>query len=161
MRHTACIALASLFAVILAGCGESGSERRTWQPGDHGQPPGADVDPSRLPAQAAQPSAELPEATVAGAASVLFRMMCASCHGLDGKGGGPQLPLGATPPDFTDAAWQSERTDAQIMDVVRQGRGMMPAFSEQIADDGLLALVGHLRRFGAPTAAAPAPAPTP
>ncbi len=155
MRLIFPLVLVSLLALFALGCGESPSGRRTWQPEDHGQPSGPESDPSRQAPRAEPTRAVGPEVSRARAASALFEMMCASCHGLDGKGGGAELPAGAAPPDFTDASFHRERTDAQLIDVIRQGRGMMPAFSEQISDEGLEALIAHLRRFDASSGSPP------
>lgn len=63
-------------------------------------------------------------------------------------------------PNFTDPAWQASRTDEQLAQGIVQGRGMMPAFGTQIAAEGIVALVRHVRSLGphaaAPTEAAPA-----
>lgn len=81
----------------------------------------------------------------ARAAQALWKVACAGCHGLDGRGGGPSLPPGASVPNFTDAAWQSSRTDAAITDVIRDGRNLMPPFGEQVTADGINALLAHIR----------------
>jgi len=50
-------------------------------------------------------------------------------------------------PDFTDPQLQAQRTDAQLAEVIRAGRGMMPPFGKQVNEQGLEALVAKLRRF--------------
>jgi mono/diheme cytochrome c family protein len=49
---------------------------------------------------------------------------------------------------MTQAAFQTARTDAQIAEVVSKGRGLMPAFGEQITEAGIAVLVGHVRSLG-------------
>jgi mono/diheme cytochrome c family protein len=51
-------------------------------------------------------------------------------------------------PDFTSADFQKQRADAQLLAVIREGRGMMPPFGKQLNDQGLTALVQHVRKFG-------------
>lgn len=81
--------------------------------------------------------------------------MCASCHGREGLGNGPSAP--GVLANFQDPEWQRSRSDADIASVIRLGRGMMPAFGEQIVPAGIEALVGHVRRLGNANAE---PAPT-
>jgi hypothetical protein len=54
-------------------------------------------------------------------------------------------------PDFTSAEYQKQRSDAELVTVIQQGRGMMPAFSKQMNEQGVRALVGHIRRFAPPS----------
>ncbi|HJL16797.1 MAG TPA: cytochrome c [Sandaracinaceae bacterium LLY-WYZ-13_1] len=134
---------ALLLAGSLGGCGEEEPERREWRPEDHVQP--QQPDPERSagadPGAAEAPSPEV----VARAAAALFRARCASCHGADGAGGGPQAPAGADMPDLTSAEYQESRSDDEIARAITMGRGMMPAFGSQINQRGVAALVGHVR----------------
>lgn len=84
------------------------------------------------PSVGAAPSAE-------SAASV-FSENCANCHGANGKG-----VLRGTP-DFTSAAWQSSRTDAQLTASITNGKGrLMPAWNGKLTADQIAALVAHVR----------------
>ena len=140
--------LVLLTALTLSACkDEASSARRTWTPADHAQPPGREVDPSRIPGSAAAPGASEGD-PIERAAAALYLMRCASCHGRDGQGGGPELPPGATPPSFADPAWQEGIADEAIVAVIRDGRNLMPAFAQEIAPEGIQALVAHLRRLG-------------
>jgi mono/diheme cytochrome c family protein len=131
-----------LFTVLvssaLAGCEERIQASRDWTPEDHGQPEVS--DPARVPS-APKGEAE----TTANAARALWNVSCASCHGRDGGGRGPAAPPGAAIPDMRTATFQSARTDAQIADVIRQGRGLMPPFGKQINEDGIAALIRYVR----------------
>ena len=40
-----------------------------------------------------------------------------------------------------------EGADPQLLEVIKNGRGMMPGFAQQLNDQGLQALVGHVRGF--------------
>src|SRR5262245_52595061 len=57
---------------------------------------------------------------MAGEADALFRRYCQGCHGPDGRGvrGGAVAGL----PDFTRPAWQQQRTDAQLMVTILEGK---------------------------------------
>ena len=121
----------------LAGCGER-RDLREWRPEDH----------QALP----EGAAEAPEngASVEQAGQALFMARCSPCHGEDGRGGGPLAPPVAQLPDLTSAAFQESRTDEQLASSIRNGRGMMPPFADQVGDQGIAALVGFVRALGQP-----------
>jgi len=136
--------LVCMCASVSAGCSRRVTPTRDWQPSDHGQP--AAPDPQRMP-QAAEEAPE--QGGPERAADALFNMSCASCHGRDGRGQGPQRPPGAQIPDFSDPAFQSARNDVQLRTLIRDGRGLMPGFGKQLNEQGLDALVARVRRFAA------------
>jgi mono/diheme cytochrome c family protein len=140
-----CVVWAAL-GVLLLACDSRVTPQREWKPSDHGQP--AEVDPSRVP-QAAGEQAAPEQGGVDRAAAALWNVSCASCHGRDGRGQGPARPPGAPMPDFASAELQKQRTDAQLLQVIREGRGMMPAFAKQVNEQGMSALVAHIRSFAA------------
>ncbi len=51
-------------------------------------------------------------------------------------------------PDLTQAAFQAQRSDAQLAEVILKGRGMMPAFGQELTEAGAEALVQHIRKLG-------------
>ena len=75
-----------------------------------------------------------------------FRTVCGRCHGADGKGG--VAPEGVNAPrNFQDAAFQASRTDEQLKQVIRMGKGPMPGFGNLFSDVDLQALVAKVRSF--------------
>ena len=79
-----------------------------------------------------------------------FASVCAKCHGADGKGGVPAAE-GANPPrNFCDASFQASRSDEDLKQVIRKGKGGMPAFGNLFSDADLLALVHKIRTFNPP-----------
>ena len=141
--------LSALLCGGLMGCEQRVTPTREWQPSDHGQP--AQADPARTPPEDAEPE----QGGTERAADALYNVSCAGCHGRDGAGQGPARPPGASMPDFTDSEFQAQRSDAQLLQVLREGRGLMPPFGKQLNDQGLAALVDKVRRFGS---GGPAPA---
>lgn len=130
-----------LVTLSLVGCGEERALRE-WTPADHGQPEGADVDPERVPDNEARGN---PVAT-------LWNLVCASCHGRSGRGDGPGRPPMATQmPDLTTAEYQQVRTDEQIAETIRAGRGFMPGFASQLDPDAIESLVAHVRSLRSDT----------
>lgn len=132
---------AVLGALLLVGCGDD-RELREWTPEDHGQPPEGQMDPSRIPGQSSTGT------PAERAASALWIMQCAGCHGRGGRGDGPEQPPGAQMEDFTRAEFQASRTDGELAAVIVQGRGLMPEFGDQLPEQAVQALVGHIRRLG-------------
>jgi mono/diheme cytochrome c family protein len=132
--------LVSVWALMLMACGGRVTPQREWRPEDHGQP--AQADPART---ASAPPAE--EGGVERAADALFSLSCASCHGRDGRGQGAGRPPGAQLPDFASLEFQKKRTDLELLQVIRDGRGLMPGFGKQVNEQGQSALVARVRRF--------------
>jgi mono/diheme cytochrome c family protein len=135
--------------LVMSGC-QARENVREWRASDHGQPEATQIDPSRLPAGDESEAEETdPRERGARAAASLWRVVCAGCHGPGGQGGGPNLPPNAQARDLTDAAWQQGTTDEAIAQVIVQGRGMMPAFGNQLGEAGVRALVAHVRSLKA------------
>jgi len=79
--------------------------------------------------------------------NALYAAKCATCHGKDGKGMPNWRSKGQ--PDFTDKNWQKSRTDAQITDATKNGKGkFMPAFKAKMSDEEIAAVTARIRAFG-------------
>jgi mono/diheme cytochrome c family protein len=101
-RHSNVI-LAVFIGVVGAACNKSASS-------DQQSVSGAEAT---APAAAPGPAAE---------ARKMFRTICASCHGTDGKGDGPgAAALNPKPRNYSDAAWQSSVTDEDIKKTILMG----------------------------------------
>ena len=76
-----------------------------------------------------------------------YAAKCAKCHGADGKGVEKYKKQGQK--DFTDAAWQKSRTDAQLTESIKNGKGdFMPAWKGKLSADEIKGLINHIRAFG-------------
>ena len=150
-------ALLGSLLVALSGCGEATTpDLEEWTPADHQQEEAAADDVRRAAPDEVDAD---PATTELRAATSLFGAMCASCHGATGRGDGPGRPPVAQIPDFTDAAFQTDRTDEALGTVIRDGRGgFMPGFGDRLSPEGIAALVRHVRRLGGAT---PAPVVAP
>ncbi len=73
----------------------------------------------------------------------IFSANCANCHGATAEG--------RSAPDLTSPRWLAERTDAQLDEIIRDGRPStgMPAFGATIDADGRRAVIRLLRDMGA------------
>jgi mono/diheme cytochrome c family protein len=55
-------------------------------------------------------------------------------------------PAGTLLPDFADPAFRASKTDEALVEVIANGRGMMPAFGDRLSPEAMEALIAHLRR---------------
>ncbi len=124
-----------LAALALGGCAPDRSDAREWLPSDHDQPPGA-----------ASASAARPQNDGSSLVELAWQKNCASCHGVMGRGDGPQGAM-AGAPDLTRADFLSARTDAQLAESIRQGKNRMPAFD--LPPSIIDGLVRRIRERGA------------
>jgi len=128
--------------LLALACNERPSDLREWKPSDHGQEesPNAaaqqnQVDPTK---EAANAIPGLEDVTI-----VAWQQNCTQCHGQLGRGDGPRGPmLKAT--NLSDPAWQSARTDEQLAQVIKLGKGLMPSF-QQLPDVTIAKLVMLVR----------------
>jgi mono/diheme cytochrome c family protein len=76
----------------------------------------------------------------------LFAESCAKCHGQNGRAGTFHgWIVGAQ--DFTDAHWQSDTSDADIIHAINTGPGLMPAFEKQLSSTEIEAVAAYVRTF--------------
>jgi cbb3-type cytochrome c oxidase subunit III len=75
----------------------------------------------------------------------LYDEHCSNCHGIDGAGN-TALGMGHDYADLLDDRWKYGGDDTSIAGVIRDGSfGSMPAFREQLTEEQIRAIVGHLR----------------
>ena len=126
------------FVLILAvaGCDRPPSSDgvKDWTPADH------DGEKSSAP-NAKQGTRQAGDAGGAPAlVEITWRNQCASCHGLGGKGDGPQGAM-FKPPDLT----QSKTDDAALLATIKNGKGRMPKFD--LPDDVAQGLAFRVKSF--------------
>lgn len=113
-------------AVLMLGCGKGQ---------DAPKGPSKPLEASATPLDAAQ-------------GRQLYNRVCASCHGMGGKGDGHRAGMLGPLPDFTDAGFHTQRTDAQLIEVMKAGKGRMPGFRIRYGEHEFNALVAVVRGFG-------------
>jgi cytochrome c oxidase cbb3-type subunit III len=81
-----------------------------------------------------------------------FVKFCSKCHGMEGKGDGPQADALTTKPrDFTDCARMKGITDDTIFTAIKEGGEAvklskdMPAWKDGMDDDEVHELVAYVR----------------
>ena len=94
-------------------------------------------------AQKKKLTAKPPERT-----KVLYAQNCARCHGADGRAATPMgTSFRAT--NFADAGWwKRERpSDARLTTSIRDGRGNMRPFGQDLSKKEIAALAAYVRTF--------------
>lgn len=76
------------------------------------------------------------------AAKATFQSKCAMCHGPDGAGS--QVGKSMNVPDLREPVVQ-KLPDAQLAQVIADGKGGMPSFKSSLSEDEIHALVTHIR----------------
>ena len=76
------------------------------------------------------------------AITATFRTKCAMCHGDDG--GGSEVGKSMNVPDLRSEMVQG-RTDAELIEIISNGKGGMPSFKNSLSPKQIQALVKHVR----------------
>lgn len=92
--------------------------------------------------------------TPRGRGARIFQRSCSGCHGPDGKGVA-RLGLVKPPRDLTRAEFHAQVTDEQLRQVIRVGKGQMPAFGGLMDDSDVRDVITFIRTLP-PQPAAPA-----
>ena len=92
---------------------------------------------------------------VAVDAPALFAQACAKCHGADGRGGLAMVANGPRPIDLTSSEWQRARSDQDVGNAIRTGRGAMPPFADVLTARQIDALGSSRPNAEAPVTASP------
>lgn len=87
------------------------------------------------------------DSSPAAQGAALYNTACSKCHGKGGEGGIVTTPGGPKSRDLTSASWQSSVTDEELRQLIRDGRGPMPAFGKIFSVDKIDAIVKHVRTF--------------
>lgn len=149
-RLAACVLISLAMALVLsAGCGgggsSSGSDNAASNPPTTSTPAPATPAPDTTKSSASTGASE--PAEVLG--PKVFATRCALCHGPDGHGNGPgSAALNPKPRNFHDKAYMSTRTDAQLLEVIHNGKGAMPKWGPILSEAEINAVLKHIRELG-------------
>ena len=76
-------------------------------------------------------------------AEKIYKTTCVLCHAADGSGNSPSgKALGAR--DLRSDEVQ-KKTDAELTEVITQGKGKMPAFGKKLKPEDITKLVAYIR----------------
>ena len=97
-------------------------------------------------------------------AKKLYAMDCALCHGDNGNGKTDiATSMSVTLLDWTDPKSLSDKSDPELFDVIRKGKGekMPPEDPTRAKDDDVRALIVYIRAFSKGQSSPPAPTAVP
>lgn len=86
------------------------------------------------------------------AGAAVYKSKCVTCHGADG--GGTAVGKSLKVADLRSAEVQS-RPDAELTQIISDGKDNMPGFKGTITDDEITAVLAHVRTFAAKKDTAP------
>jgi len=136
------LVLTSVGNALVAGCG-----------GNSQQQSGQSATPSatQTPPENATPSPGTGAAPAGDLGAKVYTERCVLCHGPNGKGDGPAAAgLNPKPRNHTDGSYMNSRTDDQLLEVIRNGKGAMPAWGKVLSDDEIHAVLKHVRSLAQP-----------
>ena len=85
----------------------------------------------------------------------VFKFYCAQCHGIDGKGKGPNVTedFATSPRNFTDAAEMNKLTDGDLKTVIMDGgpavskSELMPPWGKTLTVEEVDRLIAYIRNL--------------
>ena len=81
---------------------------------------------------------------------MIYENKCMICHGVKGDGNGTAAAfLNSKPADFTDSKFWENHNDQQIADVIKDGKGEMPAFD--LVSSEMKLVIGYITHTFKPT----------
>jgi mono/diheme cytochrome c family protein len=130
--------LAVLTHGILVGCGGSAQESGTQSTGSQ--------TTTETPATQAPADTGAVAADPVSHGQQIYQARCALCHGAEGKGDGPaSAALNPKPRNHTDGAYMSTRTDEDLMAVIHDGKGGMPAWKSVLTEQEMQDVLKYVR----------------
>ncbi len=107
---------------------------------------------SPVPAKPA-PEEKLPTLSAAQKTQVkqVYDQLCITCHGPQGKGVAPIRLAMPKLPDLTDPQWQSAHSNAEMQDVILNGKGKMPGAKGNLGSVQPQEMVAYVRQLKSAT----------
>jgi len=139
----------AFIAAAAAGCG-GGKAASQSASSSTASPGSAATQPPVIPAPADSiPSPPGPAGAAGDLGALVFAKRCALCHGAGGHGDGvASKGLTPKPRNFHDVAYMSTRSDAQLLEVIHKGKGVMPRWEGQLSEAEIQAVLKHVRSLG-------------
>ena len=110
-----------------------------------------DAAPSTLPPDTKNPVKSSPE--VMAKAKKVYGYECEMCHGATGDGKTDLAKdMKMTLTDLTDPKTLTGKTDAQLFDLIKNGKGTMAAEGNRMKTDDIWAVVLYIRAMAKPAA---------
>ncbi len=141
--HALLVAIA-LTALLVASCG-----RKTESTSADANSPVPTPATTPAPAPESSGAVAATDAPAGDPGTQVFRQRCVLCHGAEGRGDGiGGKALKPPPRNFHDQAYMSTRTDAQLSEVIHNGKGAMPKWGGVLTEAEIAAVLAHVRELG-------------
>ena len=76
----------------------------------------------------------------------IYGKKCVFCHGQGGKGDGPvAASLPTNPGNFTDEEKMSQWSDANLKEIILDGKTPMPSFKSKLSDTDIDDIIAYIR----------------
>ena len=138
--------VAILAHTMLVGCGGGAKQESTQQTQTETTPP---------PTTSATDTSASSSAAGGDLGATVYAARCALCHGPGGHGDGPAAAgLNPKPRNHTDGSYMNARTDEELLTVIRNGKGAMPAWGKILSEAEIQAVLKHVRSLAVPPYAA-------
>jgi mono/diheme cytochrome c family protein len=118
----------------------------------------AESDGWQIPASAAaEPNPVAPTPAVIAKGKEIFKAKCQRCHGVTGKGNGPDAEPEHSPGDLTDAKRASRNPDGVMFYKIWNGRvkPKMPALKTDISRTDVWTVIQYIKTLRQPASGAP------
>ena len=128
-------------SALWLSCSRTPDDLREWKPSDHQHT----ANPNAGQVNTSADSGRAGAAKMLGVDDVVlatWKQKCTVCHGMIGRGDGPQGAM-LKVRNLADPAWQASVSDEQIANVIKNGKGAMPATN--IPDKTIKGLVRLVR----------------
>lgn len=149
------VVLGALANALLIGCGGSKSESTSQQSATDTPP----AETSARPAMGSGAGDDSVSAEIA-AGMEIYVQSCSLCHGKEGKGDGPGAAgLNPKPRNHTDGTYMNDRSNAELIDVIENGKGQMPAWGKGgvLDKNQIRHVIAYLRTLATPKYTGPMP----
>jgi len=133
------LVVAALGNGLLVGCGGKKTETETSS------------TPSTETATTPAPDTGAGGAMASDEGAKIYAEKCSLCHGPTGHGDGPgAAALNPKPRNHTDGSYMNARTDEQLLEVIKNGKGNMPPWGTTLTDEQMHAVLKHVRTLAVP-----------
>jgi cytochrome c oxidase cbb3-type subunit 3 len=161
--------VAAVFSVFIlanafiVGCGGGSSKSSSSTSGTEATPSGGETGSSESGSSMGTETASSDTSGGGVSAEIamgkqIYMEKCTLCHGQTGHGDGPgAAALDPKPRNHTDGSYMNSRTNAQLIEVIKNGKGQMPAWGSQLTDEQVHHVLAYVRTLAVPPYTGPMP----
>jgi mono/diheme cytochrome c family protein len=144
--------IATIGNAVLVGCGGKSQDQSQTQS------PSTSATSGSSGTEASGSTATTGGASDVDAGKKIYLDRCALCHGASGKGDGTAAAgLNPKPRNHTDGSYMNGRTNDQLIEVIRNGKGAMPAWGAILSDAEVHSVLKYVRTLAQPAYTGPLP----